>query len=231
VLAFDDGALHLEAGRGAGVLRAAHASDEVEGVGFEAAFAEEFVVEVEGDDFSDDEVAGDGLSEVEDLVQLALEADGRGGDLGCADELRGAGGEVGEFEFVDAVFVFAAGDVHGFGEFEGDDVDDEFARLADVEERAFGLGSVGKASGAGGEAEHGRRGGDGVEEREGREVGRAVLAESGDPGDGAGSDGDQESAVEFAGGKLVGAEVHGSSVAWASELRVSSCRILKRRGQ
>ena len=45
---------------GAAVLRATHASDEVEGVGFEAAFAEEFVEEVEGDDFSDDEVAGGG---------------------------------------------------------------------------------------------------------------------------------------------------------------------------
>jgi len=174
---------------------------------------EDFVVEVEGDDFSDDEAAGDGLAEVDDLVEFAFEADGRGSNLGWAHDLRGARLEVGELKFVHAMLVLATGDVHALGEVEGDHVDDEFAGVADVEERALGLGSVGKAADAGREAEHGRGGGNGVEEGERSEVGGAVFAERGDPGDGPRANSDEERAVEFALGDLVGAEVHGSSLA------------------
>ena len=85
------------------------------------------------DDLADHQAAAGGCGrEIENLMQLAFEADRGFGDSGRSHDLRGFRLELGEFEFVHGWVVFAAGRIHGFAKIIGNDVDDEFAGLANV---------------------------------------------------------------------------------------------------
>jgi len=119
-------------------LDAAHASDQVERVAIEAAIFEVSVIDVNGDDLSDDQAAAGGRGrEIENLMELAFEADRRFFDASGTNELRGFGSDLGQFPFVDRRGVFAAGDVHGVEQRVGDDADDKFLGIANVAERVF----------------------------------------------------------------------------------------------
>jgi hypothetical protein len=102
-------------------------------------------VEVEADDFAEDDDAGSAaLAGEDDLQELAFEL-GRGfGDARGADDVAGDGGEAGEEEFVDFRADLGRGGVGFRGDGAGDDVDDEFAGLLDVAQGVFAVvGAVG----------------------------------------------------------------------------------------
>ncbi len=175
----------------AGVLQAAHAADQFERVAVEATIFQVSVVEVDGDDFSDDEAgAVGGGGEFDDLAELAFEADGRFCDAGGAYEFGGRGSEVGQPEFVDGRIVLATGDVHLLQQFVGDDADYELFGLVDIAESVFHLHLTGLDGAHGGrEGEQGRVDADAIEKGEWGEVGVSSGAERRYPGNGARSDG------------------------------------------
>ena len=72
------GASEFQTVAGARVLDAAHASDQVERVAIEAALFHVRIVNVKSDHFTDDEAAAVGTGrEIQDLIELAFEADRR----------------------------------------------------------------------------------------------------------------------------------------------------------
>jgi len=97
----------------AGVLDSSHAADQVKGVAVDASVFHVGVVDVNGNDLAYDEAASvRSLVEVEDLVQLAFEADGRLRNTRGTHHARRLWREFCEFEFVDIRWIIPAGNVH-----------------------------------------------------------------------------------------------------------------------
>ena len=137
---------------------------------------------------ADDETVG---ADLDGLMLGAFESDGRFFDTRGSDTKGRGGGESGCFEFALAVGKGGCGGDHGIGELRGDEVNDEFAVLADVAGGVFGDGRLSVFGGflvAGGEGDKGRVRSENVEEGVRRGIDAAQAVDGGDPGDRAGSD-------------------------------------------
>ncbi len=94
--------LEVEALGGARVLGAAHASDQVERIGIEAAFFQDVVLQVNADDLPDHQASAWRLRpKINDPVELAFKADRRFRHLRRAHHLRRPGGQFRQGELVD----------------------------------------------------------------------------------------------------------------------------------
>jgi|SRR5271167_762064 len=189
-------AAHIEEVGGAGVpAGAVHAADEVEIGSIDVVFGgieDKFVADVCGEDFAEDE-PGFG-ADVDDLKKFAFESGGTFGNARRLDEGGRRGGEAGLLEFVGARGEIYGGDVHAFGDFLGDEVDDELAGVADVVAGVFGAAGFVTADA---DTDDGGITAEGVEEGEGRGVEMAVGVLADDPGYGPGNNGGEENFVAF----------------------------------
>src|SRR5579859_1069556 len=120
------------------VLCAAHASDEIERVAVEPPFFQVPLVDVNRDDFPDDQAAALGIGVgVENLIKLALKADWRLGHPPRPDHFRRRRGKFRHVELTDGRFIIAAGQVHSLAQFVGDHVDHKFPGLTNIPQRVF----------------------------------------------------------------------------------------------
>src|SRR5580693_8112042 len=188
----DFGANHIESLRRSRVLDTAHASDRIERIAVEFSQLPVSVCDVDRNDLPDHEAAASGgRREIENLIELALEADRRFRDSRRLHDLRRRVIDVGKLELVDGSIVFTAGRIHRFGEFERDHVDHKFFGLADIAQRVFGF-SVGRGGSlrrtqSWGKRQQRRLDANAIEKREWSKVWLAGGAESGNPGDRPGS--------------------------------------------
>src|SRR5579871_376979 len=80
--------VHIETDFGMRVLRSTQSSYQGQSVAVEAAFAQDALFYVDGDNFADDKAAGRRIPEIENLPKFAFKADGRLGNLRRTDDLR-----------------------------------------------------------------------------------------------------------------------------------------------
>lgn len=159
---------------------ASHAADRIKFVSVDAKVFFDFGIDVDADDFAEDDDTATGrgvFAGVDDLEQLALDVAGRLGDAGRADNFAGDGGEACELEFIDFGTDLGGGNIGSLCEGGGDDVDDEFAGLLDVAEGVFAVLGAGTMGGA--EEDGGGIGADSAEEAEGGEIRNAVAVDGG----------------------------------------------------
>src|ERR1700728_803760 len=112
----DFGANHIESLRRSRVLDTAHASDRIERIAVEFSQLPVSVCDVDRNDLPDHEAAASGgRREIENLIELALEADRRFRDSRRLHDLRRRVIDVGMLEIGDGSVVFTAGRIHRCG--------------------------------------------------------------------------------------------------------------------